>query len=133
MASGDGGSKLGIVAIHVSPCLSSRFPRTTVAWSSPPQLRWRLQFSNIDCRSLGTNIQCIYEMAPVDITDDYYDILGVSKTATIEVITSSYRRLALDRHPDKNPNNPSATAAFQLVGQLPSPFTNIIKNTVDPG
>lgn len=54
-------------------------------------------------------------MAPVEITDDYYDILGVSNTATIEVITSSYRRLALDRHPDKNRNNPGATAAFQLL------------------
>ncbi|OCL03808.1 DnaJ-domain-containing protein [Glonium stellatum] len=54
-------------------------------------------------------------MAPVEIKDDYYDILGVSNTATIEIITSSYRRLALDRHPDKNPNNPGATAAFQLL------------------
>jgi len=70
-------------------------------------------------------------MAPVEITDDYYDILGVSYTATIEVITSSYRRLALDRHPDKNRNNPGATAAFQLVGQLHSPFVSIIKNTID--
>lgn len=70
-------------------------------------------------------------MAPVEIADDYYDILGISNTATIEIITSSYRRLALDRHPDKNPNNPGATAAFQLVGQLPLPFANIIRNTID--
>jgi hypothetical protein len=70
-------------------------------------------------------------MAPVETTDDYYDILGVPDTATIEAIKASYKRLALDRHPDKNPNNPGATAAFQLVGQLLSPFTNIIKNTID--
>ena len=54
-------------------------------------------------------------MAPVRVTDDYYAILDVSSTATLEVITKSYRQLARLLHPDKNPKNPGATASFQSV------------------
>ena len=54
-------------------------------------------------------------MAPCEVTDDYYDILEISQTATLEIIRKSYRRLAIARHPDKNPNKPDATAAFQSV------------------
>ncbi|TVY47418.1 Chaperone protein DnaJ [Lachnellula occidentalis] len=53
-------------------------------------------------------------MAPIAISDDYYMILEVAPTATPETITKSYRRLALLRHPDKNPSR-DATKAFQLL------------------
>lgn len=55
-------------------------------------------------------------MAPVH---DYYAILNVPNYATIEDIKKSYRQLALDLHPDKDPNNLDATANFQPVsGQV---------------
>ena len=53
-------------------------------------------------------------MAPVETNFDYYAILEISNTDTIEVVTKSYRRLAKIRHPDKNLQKDS-TAVFQLV------------------
>lgn len=41
-------------------------------------------------------------MAPPSITEDYYFVLEVSQTATLDQITKSYRRLALKVHPDRN-------------------------------
>lgn len=65
-------------------------------------------------------------MAPVEITEDYYAILEVSQTASSDTIRKSYRRLAVLLHPDKNPNRPDATAAFQLVSLAPATFYKII-------
>jgi hypothetical protein len=62
-------------------------------------------------------------MAPIPIAHDYYAILRVSNTASLDVVKQSYHRLALDLHPDKNPNDPNATAAFQLVSLGARPNT----------
>jgi hypothetical protein len=57
----------------------------------------------------------IREMAPFNPTHDYYAILESSSTATYEEIKSSYYRLALIHHPDKNPGCANSTATTQLV------------------
>ncbi|HXH72845.1 MAG TPA: DnaJ domain-containing protein, partial [Mariprofundaceae bacterium] len=39
---------------------------------------------------------------------DYYEILGVAKDADENTIKRSYRKLAMQYHPDRNPDNPEA-------------------------
>ena len=48
---------------------------------------------------------------------DYYEILGVQRAASDQEIKSAYRKLALQHHPDRNPNNPDSEDKFKEASE----------------
>jgi len=56
---------------------------------------------------------------------DYYEILGVNKSASAEEIKKAYRKLALQYHPDKNPGDKEAEEKFKEAAEA----YDILSNT----
>lgn len=48
---------------------------------------------------------------------DYYEVLGVQKGVAKDDIKKAYRKLAMQYHPDRNPNNPEAEAKFKEASE----------------
>lgn len=58
---------------------------------------------------------------------DYYEVLGVSKSATSEELKKAYRKLAIQYHPDKNPDNPAAEDKFKEAAEAYEILSNAEK------
>src|SRR5215470_19681715 len=62
---------------------------------------------------------------------DYYEVLSVTRTATIEEIKGAYRKAALKWHPDRNPENKSeAEAKFRECTEAYSVLSDTQKKQI---
>src|SRR5512143_2887319 len=48
---------------------------------------------------------------------DYYKILGVERSANADDVRKAYRKLAMQYHPDRNPDNPQAEEKFKEINE----------------
>ena len=58
---------------------------------------------------------------------DYYKILGVTKGSSADEIRKRYRKLAMQYHPDRNPNDPAAEERFKEVAEAYGVLTDPVK------
>ncbi|HLZ95137.1 MAG TPA: molecular chaperone DnaJ [Candidatus Dormibacteraeota bacterium] len=48
---------------------------------------------------------------------DYYEVLGVGRQASAEDLKRAFRKIAMDSHPDRNPDDPAAAARFKEASE----------------
>jgi molecular chaperone DnaJ len=66
-------------------------------------------------------------MATATMKMDYYEVLGVERTADDGELKTAYRKLAMQYHPDRNPNNPEAEERFKACSEAYQVLTDADK------
>ncbi len=51
------------------------------------------------------------------MTRDYYDVLGIGRSATPEEVKKAFRRIAMESHPDRNPDDAEAESRFKEASE----------------
>ena len=58
---------------------------------------------------------------------DYYEILGVNQSASVDELKKAYRKIAIKYHPDKNPDDPTAEEKFKEAAEAYEVLSNTEK------
>lgn len=66
----------------------------------------------------------------MDTAVDYYSILGIKPSASVEDIKRAYRQMVFRYHPDRNPENSEAAAKFNQVRDAYSVLSDVLKRRV---
>ena len=64
---------------------------------------------------------------------DYYETLGISRSASVEEIGKAYRKLAFTHHPDRNPGDPEAVERFKEVQEAYDTLNDSVKKSMYDG
>src|SRR5947208_2570903 len=82
---------------------------------------WSSSFARVTNSASGSCVRPVWwwpgNPLPRMAKRDYYEVLAVEKSVTIEEIKKAYRKLAVKYHPDKNPGDKEAEEKFKELGE----------------